>query len=111
MTLVPQSCQEQLARQLTELSLARCAAPLGFEQDCLEYAYVMHYRLSTNPVSPGLLDPHTHVVLPGTWFNERYSKRVGLYFSRRRRDIDMLHDVTEQTMVELLARYASPDWE
>lgn len=72
-----------------------------------------HHRDSTDPQSPGRPDPHTHVVLPGTVYDEEHGHRVPLFFSQNRKvnHIEMLHDVTEDTMADLMERYVGPEWE
>jgi hypothetical protein len=79
----------------------------------VEMSYVLHHRLTDDPQAPGLHDPHTHIVLPGTVYDEEHGQRVPLFFSRNRKvnHIEMLHDVTEQTMVAQMERYVGPDWE
>jgi len=79
----------------------------------IEMSYVLHHRLTDDPQAPGLHDPHTHIVLPGTVYDEEHGQRVPLFFSRNRKvnHIDMLHDVTERTMAEQMERYVGPDWE
>jgi hypothetical protein len=69
--------------------------------------------LTDDPQAPGLHDPHTHIVLPGTVYDEEHGQRVPLFFSRNRKvnHIEMLHDVTERTMAEQMERYVGPDWE
>ncbi|NJL57764.1 hypothetical protein HC928_23505 [bacterium] len=78
-----------------------------------EYSYVVHHRESDDPQSPGLHNPHTHVVLPGTVWSEESGERIPLYFSRNKKvnHIEMLHDVTEQNMVDMLDRYVGVDWD
>ena len=76
-------------------------------------SYVLHHRLTDDPQAPGLHDPHTHIVLPGTVYDEDYGMRVPLFFSRNRKvnHVEMLHAVTEQVMLQQLERYVGPDWE
>jgi hypothetical protein len=46
-------------------------------------------------------------------YDEEHGQRVPLFFSRNRKvnHIDLLHDVTERTMIEQMERYVGPDWE
>lgn len=111
MTMVQQSTHESFVDQLTQLSLAAYADELGLDEGCLEYSYVVHFRRSLAPESPGLPNPHSHVILPGTLYSPRHGQRIGLYFSRRRRDVQLLHRVTEQTMASLMVGIAGPDWQ
>jgi hypothetical protein len=84
----------------------------GLDTGC-EYSYVLHHRRTDDLQAPGLHDPHTHVVLPGTVYDEEHGGRVPLFFSRNRKvnHIDMLHDVTERSMADLMERYVGLDWE
>lgn len=72
-----------------------------------------HHRESDDPQAPGMHNPHTHVVLPGTVWSEEHGERVNLYFSQNKKvdHIQLLHEVTEQHMADLLDRYVGPDWE
>ncbi|MCB9451480.1 MAG: hypothetical protein H6672_08570 [Anaerolineaceae bacterium] len=79
----------------------------------IEMSYVLHHRLTDDPQSPGLHDPHTHMVLPGTVYDEEHGGRVPLFFSRNQKvsHIELLHDVTERAMAAQMERYVGPDWE
>jgi hypothetical protein len=79
----------------------------------VEYAFVMHHRQTDDPQSPGRHDPHTHVVLPGTYYDDGLGERVPLYFNRNKQvdHITMLHDLTEQQVADQMERYVGPDWE
>ncbi len=104
--------REQLLRELTERMVEGFFEARGLDTGC-EYSYVMHHRQIDDPQAPGLHDPHTHIVLPGTVYDEEHGGRVPLFFSRNRKvnHIEMLHDVTERNVVELMERYVGPDWE
>ena len=79
----------------------------------LEYSFVTHHRQTDDPQSPGKHDPHTHVVLPGTYYDDGLGERVPLYFNRNKSvdHIAMLHDLTERQVAEQMDRYVGPDWE
>ncbi|MBN8595229.1 MAG: hypothetical protein J0M33_25985 [Anaerolineae bacterium] len=79
----------------------------------VEWSGVLHHRLTDDPESPGLHNPHVHVVLPGTVYNEEHGCRVPLFFSRNRKvdHIEMLHRATEDQMTDLMDRYVGPEWE
>jgi len=104
--------REQFVRELTEQVVGDFFEARGIDTG-VEMSYVLHHRLTDDPQAPGLHDPHTHVVLPGTVYDEEHGQRVPLFFSRNRKvnHIEMLHDVTERTMVEQMERYVGPDWE
>jgi hypothetical protein len=74
---------------------------------------VLHHRESDDPQAPGMHNPHTHIVLPGTVWSEEHGERINLYFSQNRKvdHIEMLHDVTEQQMADMMNRYVGRDWE
>ncbi len=112
MAMVPVEQREAFVRELTETTLDRFFEARGLDGGP-EYSYVMHHRDSENRESPGLHDPHTHVVLPGTVFDEGEGERSPLYFSRNKHEnhIDLLHRVTEGAMAEQMERYVGLDWE
>lgn len=110
--MIPPEQREQFVRELTESTVDGFFEARGLDTGC-EYSYVVHHRESDDLQSPGLHNPHTHVVLPGTVWSEESGERIPLYFSRNKKvnHIEMLHDVTEQNMVDMLDRYVGLDWE
>ncbi len=110
--MIPHEQREQFVRELTERTVDGFFEARGLDTGC-EYAYVLHHRESDDPQSPGMHNPHTHVVLPGTVWSEEHGERINLYFSQSRKvdHIEMLHDVTEQHMADMLDRYVGLDWE
>ncbi|MCC6893889.1 MAG: hypothetical protein IT321_13790 [Anaerolineae bacterium] len=112
LSMVAPEEREQFVRELTESMVNDFFDERGLDTG-IEYSYVLHHRLTDDPQAPGLHDPHTHVVLPGTVYDEEHGQRVPLFFSRNRKvnHIEMLHDVTEQTMVAQMEHYVGPDWE
>jgi hypothetical protein len=110
--MIPFEQRERFVRELTENVVEEFFDERGLDTG-IEYSYVLHHRNSTDPQSPGLHDPHTHVVLPGTVFDEEHGQRVPLFFSQNRKvnHIEMLHRVTEHETEVLLERYVGPDWE
>jgi hypothetical protein len=104
--------REQFVRELTESVVNGFFDERGLDTG-VEFSYVLHHRLTDDPQAPGLHDPHTHIVLPGTVYDEEHGQRVPLFFSRNRKvnHIEMLHDITERTMVAQMERYVGPDWE
>jgi len=112
MRLVPVEQREAFVCELTERSLSTFCDARGIEGG-VEASYVLHHRLSEDPEAPGLHNPHTHVLLPGSYFDEGTGQREDLFFSRRKgvNHIDLLHRVTEGVMVDLLERHVGLDWE
>jgi hypothetical protein len=104
--------REQFVRELTVQTTEAFFEQRGIDGG-LEYAFVMHNRQTNDPQSPGRHDPHTHVVLPGTYYDDGLGERVPLYFNRNKQvdHIAMLHDLTEQQVAEQMERYVGPDWE
>ncbi|MDX2139374.1 MAG: hypothetical protein SF123_14920 [Chloroflexota bacterium] len=104
--------REQFVRELTESVVDDFFEARGIDTG-VEMSYVLHHRLTDDPQAPGLHDPHTHIVLPGTVYDEEHGQRVPLFFSRNRKvnHIEMLHDVTERTMIAQMEHYVGPDWE
>lgn len=112
LAMIPPEQRERFVRELTERTVDDFFDARGLDTGC-EYSYVLHHRASEDPQTPGLHNPHTHVVLPGTVWSEESGDRIPLYFSRNKKvnHIEMLHDVTEQNMVGLLDHYIGPEWE
>jgi hypothetical protein len=110
--MVPFEQHERFLRELTENVVEGFFDERGLDTG-VEYSYVLHHRNSTDPQSPELHDPHTHVVLPGTVFDEEHGQRVPLFFSQNRKvdHIEMLHRVTEHETEVLLEHYVGLDWE
>ncbi len=112
MAMVAPEDREQFVRELTEQVVDDFFEARGIDTG-IEMSYVLHHRLTDDPQASGLHDPHTHIVLPGTVYDEEHGQRVPLFFSRNRKvnHIDLLHDVTERTMVAQMERYVGHDWE
>ncbi len=112
MGMVAPEQRAQFVGELTENVIEDFFDARGLDTG-VEFSWVIHHRLTDDPQAPGLHDPHSHVVLPGTVYDEEHGQRVPLFFSRNRKvnHIDMLHDVTEKVMVKQLERYVGPDWE
>lgn len=110
--MVANEQREGFVCALTERTLSRFFEARGIEGG-VEASYVLHHRQSQNPESPGLPDPHTHVILPGTYFDEGKGQRENLFFSRSKREnhIELLHRITEEVTGELLDIYVGRDWE
>jgi hypothetical protein len=79
----------------------------------VEFSYVYHNRFTDDKEAPGRHDPHTHIVLPGTYYDADEGRRKPLYFSRNKsvNHIEMLHTITEDHMTHLMDRYVGLDWE
>lgn len=104
--------REQFVRELTVQTTEAFFEQRGIEGG-LEYSFVTHHRRTDDPQSPGRHDPHTHVVLPGTYYDDGLGERVPLYFNRNKQvdHITMLHDLTERLAADQMGRYVGPDWE
>lgn len=110
--LIDSQEREQFVRELTERILDDFFEMRGIDTGC-EYSYVLHHRVTDDAVAPGMHNPHTHVVLPGTVWSEEQAARIPLYFSQNAKvdHIAMLHTVTEQNMALLMERYVGLEWE
>lgn len=104
--------REQFVRELTVSTTESFFEERGIDSG-VEWAYVLHHRQTDDPQSPGRHDPHTHVVLPGTYYDDGLGERVPLYFNRNKSvdHIAMLHDLTERQVADQMDRYVGPDWE
>lgn len=110
--MMPVEQREQFVRELTERTVEGFFDARGIENG-VEWSAVMHHRLTDDPQSSGMHNPHMHVMLPGTYYEPDEGIRKPLYFSRNRQvnHIEMLHTICQQHSAELLDRYVGPDWE
>ncbi len=110
--MMPVEQREQFVRELTERTVEGFFDARSIENG-VEWSAVMHHRLTDDPQSPGMHNPHMHVMLPGTYYEPDEGIRKPLYFSKNRQvnHIEMLHDICQQHSAELLDRYVGPDWE
>lgn len=110
--MIPHEQREQFVKELTENTLDDFFEARDVDTG-LEYSYVMHHRQTEDPQAPGQHDPHTHVILPGTIWDEEVGERSALFFSQNKKvnHIELLHTATEQNMEILMERYVGPKWE
>ncbi len=110
--MVPSERREQFVRQLTERTMNGFFDARGIDTG-VEWSAVLHHRQTDGDEAPGQHNPHTHVILPGTYYDADEGRRKPLYFSRNKsvNHIDMLHEVTQEHMADLMDRFAGPDWE
>jgi hypothetical protein len=110
--MVPPEKREQFVRQLTERTMNGFFDARGIDTG-VEWSAVFHHRQTDGGEAPGQHNPHTHIVLPGTYYDADEGQRKPLYFSRNKavNHIDMLHEVTQEQMADLMDRYAGRDWE
>jgi len=104
--------REHFVRRLTENVVEDFFETRGIDTG-VEFSYVYHSRFTDDKEAPGRHDPHTHIVLSGTYYHADEGRRVPLYFSRNKsvNHIEMLHTITEGHMVDLMDRYVGLDWE
>ena len=104
--------REQFVRRLTENVVEDFFDTRGIDTG-VEFSYVLHNRFTDDKEAPGRHDPHTHIVLPGTYYHADEGRRKPLYFSRNKsvNHIEMLHTITEDRMDRLMERYVGLDWE
>ena len=112
MAMVEPAQREMFVRELTVQTTEALFEARGIDTG-VEWAYVLHHRMTDNLESPSQHDPHTHVVLPGTVFDDDLGERVPLYFTRNKTvdHIAMLHSFTERQMEDQMERYVGLDWE
>jgi len=110
--MVPHDEREAFVRQLTERTVEGFFDARGIDTG-VEYSYVTHHRQTDGDESPGQHNPHTHIILPGTYYDADEGRRRPLYFSKNREvnHIEMIHAVTQEHMADLMDHYAGPDWE
>lgn len=110
--MIPHDQREPFVRQLTERTLNSFFEARGIDTG-VEWSAVLHHRQTDGEQAPNQHNPHTHVVLPGTYYDADEGRRKPLYFSRNREvdHIDLLHEVTQTQMADLMDHYAGRDWE
>jgi hypothetical protein len=110
--MVPHDQREAFVRQLTERTVEDFFEARGIDTR-VEYSYVTHHRDTDGKEATGQHDPHTHIVLPGTYYDADEGRRKPLYFSQRWEvnHIDLLHTVTQNNMADLMERYVGLEWE
>jgi hypothetical protein len=110
--MVPPHDRERFVRQLTEHTVEGFFDARGIDTG-VEYSYVNHHRDTDGPEAPGQHNPHSHIVLPGTYYDTDEGRRRPLYFSRNKSvdHIEMLHTITQENMADLMDRYVGPEWE
>jgi hypothetical protein len=105
---IPEDRRDNFVRELTENTIEGFFAERGL--DTPEWSYAMHHRETTDD---GRDNPHTHVILPGTYESWSDGGRLPLYFNNRKNEnhIEMLHEAAQQELGLLLDHYVGPDWE
>ena len=109
--MIPEEQRETFTKELTEATVEVFFTERGI--DTPEYSYAFHLRETRDKDIPGRDNPHTHVILPGTYESWADGERLPLYMNRNKREnhIDLLHQVSQQQMAHLLNRYVGLDWE
>ena len=110
--MVPPEDREHFVKQLTTRTMNDFFDARGIDTG-VEWSAVLHHRQTDGKEAPGQHNPHSHVILPGTYYDADEGRRKPLYFSRNKSvdHIEMLHEVTQTNMVDLMERYAGRDWE
>jgi hypothetical protein len=108
---IPDERREAFVKELTEATIDTFFEERSIEG--LEYSYVYHRRETHDKDRPGRDNPHTHVVLPGTFDSFADGARLPLYMNRNKREnhIEMLHTIAQQHIDLLLQREVGLDWE
>jgi hypothetical protein len=109
--LVPEDRRVALVQELTEATIDTFLAERGVEG--LEYSYATHRRETTDRDQPGRDDPHTHVILPGSYYSWQDGERLPLYINRDATDnqIASLHQIAQYQIGRLFEREVGLDWE
>jgi len=109
--LMPEERRVVFVQALTEATVDTFLAERGIEG--LEYSYAIHQRETTDRVQPGRDNPHTHVILPGSYYSWQDGDRLPLYMNRNRRenDIELLHQIAQRQVELLLEHEVGFDWE
>jgi hypothetical protein len=104
--------REEFVRELTEKTMVDYFAARDIDTG-VEMSYCFHHRQTDDPQAPGLHNPHAHIILPGTYFDEGTGERMPLYFNQNKHEkhIDLLHQMTQEHTIDLMERYVGPEWE
>jgi hypothetical protein len=107
---VPEAEREAFTRDLTENTLAEFLDKRDLD---IQWSYVLHRRDTTDGDLPGRDNPHTHVILPGTYESWADGGRLPFYMNRNKREdhIELLHQTAQTQMATLLERHVGLDWE
>ena len=106
--LLPSEQREMFVKQLTDSTMRDFFDARGVDTG-VEMSFVYHSRFTED----GRHNPHTHIVLPGTYYDADEGLRKPLYFNQRRDmdHVELLHQVTQSNVVAMMERYIGPDWE
>jgi hypothetical protein len=110
--MVSSDNHEQFVKQLTEYTVNNFFDARGIDTG-VEWSAVLHHRQTDGEEAPGQHNPHTHIVIPGTYYDADEGRRRPLYFSKNKSvdHIKMLHSITQENMADLMDHYAGRDWE
>jgi hypothetical protein len=108
---VPEKRREAFVKELTEATIQAIFDARNIEG--MSYSYAFHRRETTDKNEPGRDNPHTHVVLPGTYDSWQDGIRLPLYMNRNKKEnhIELLHEIAQQEIDLLLQREIGLDWE
>ena len=107
---VPEDEREAFTRDLTENTLAEFLEQRDLD---IQWSYVLHRRETSDSNLPGRDNPHTHVILPGTYESWADGGRLPFYMNRNKREdhIELLHQTAQAQMATLLERHVGLDGE
>jgi len=106
--MIPEKKRARFVRELTENTIEQFFE--ARELDTPEWSYALHQRETTED---GRDNPHTHIILPGTYESWSDGGRLPLYFNNRKADnhIELLHEVAQQQTGILMEQYVGKQWE
>lgn len=107
---VPEEQREQFTRELTENTITKFFEERDLD---IEWSYVLHRRETKDAFMAGRDNPHTHIILPGTYDSWADGGRLPFYMNRNKKEnhIELLHTIAESQMENLLEHYVGLDWE
>ncbi len=108
---VPEAQRESFVKALTEATIDQFFDDRDIAD--IEYSYALHRRETTDSSKPGRDNPHTHVILPGSFDSWVDGARLPLYMNRNKHDnhIELLHQIAQSEIARLLERDIGLDWE
>ena len=104
----------QFVRQLTERTINGFFDARGIDTG-VEWSAVLHHRQTDGKEAPDQHNPHTHVIVPGTYYDADEGRRKPLYFSAEQPGMSTTSTCCTRSrskqMTDLMDRFAGPDWE
>ena len=82
------------------------------DMPCPDYAFVQHLRETEDPIAPGRLNPHAHVIVAGTYLDALTGEPRPWYMNKNKREdrLALFWEAAQNQMSSLMSRYVGLDW-